>query len=206
MKTQDWWPPALVALTIAIAAALALRREWRRPSNELLFAAMAVVMPLAGYVAALTQKRFRGPVIRVEGDGVTVVRSFADVQLAIIFVMAALLLLVLAIRRRERATLIAAALSIGISAYEVRTLLRWPVEAQLMAAGALLVAIAWVLSRLLRGRTRGFVITPSALTRYDEAMQIAGTISVPSSAHAPATPQRESGGGSFGGAGASGDF
>ncbi len=210
VKTHEWWPPVVVALTIAIAAALALRREWRRPSNELLFAAMAVVMPLAGYIAAESQKPYLGPGVIIYREPYSgpdaAVPILVDVQLAIIFAVAAVLFFALAIPRRDRATLIAAALSVGISAYEVRTLLHWSVEVQLIAAGVLLVAIAWVLSRLLRGRTRGFVVTPTALTRYDEAIQIAGAISVGPPAHTPATPQRESGGGSFGGAGASGDF
>ncbi len=202
VKTHGWWPPVVVALVIAIAAALALRREWRRPSNDLLFAALAVMMPLAGYIAAVVELRFPLPCRRIMSQ----LSTAGDVRLALLYVGTAVIFLVLAIPRRDRATLIAGALSIGISAYEVRTLFHWPVEAQLMTAGALLVAIAWTLSRLLRGRTRGFVITPTSLTRYDEAMQIAGAITVASPAQTPTTPQRESGGGSFGGAGASGDF
>ena len=75
-----------------------------------------------------------------------------------------------------------------------------------MLAGALLVAIGAALSRALRDRTRGFVVTPSSVTKYDEAMQIIGTINIAHASPTHAEPQRESGGGSFGGAGASGDY
>ena len=75
------------------------------------------------------------------------------------------------------------------------------------AAGLALVVIGAILSRALRGKTDGFVVTPTSVTRYDEAMQIAATVALaPHHQAEPAAPQRESGGGGFGGAGASGEF
>ena len=73
-----------------------------------------------------------------------------------------------------------------------------------MIAGAIVLAIAVVLSRRWRGNTRGFV-TDKIKERF-EAMQIAGAIHVSGSpAPAPAQSQLEPGGGSFGGGGATGD-
>jgi hypothetical protein len=56
----------------------------------------------------------------------------------------------------------------------------------------------------LRGRTNGFVSTPARLTPIDDELQLAATFALkPSSVEIE--PPRD-GGGSFGGAGASGDY
>jgi len=114
----------------------------------------------------------------------------------------------IAIKRRDRATMISAAISLAIAIVEARDLFYATLEARLMIAGALLITVAAIVARVLRGKTAGFVATPSSMTRYDEAMQLAGAFSMAhaGSQHAAAAPERESGGGSFGGAGASGDY
>jgi hypothetical protein len=188
-KTQGGWPPLAFGLAIALLAAAALQREWQRPSTERLFAAVMIVMPVAAEIAWL-----------VEGKG-TAVLPFAAL---------AALLLALGIRGRDRVTLATGALVAGIAAYEARDLFDYPLEAKLIAAGVLLMAIAVALTRALRGCTRGFVIEPSAVTPYDEALQILGTLPSahpPAAPESPAGPDLESGSGSsFGGAGAGGRF
>jgi len=119
-----------------------------------------------------------------------------------------LMSMAIAIKRRDRATLISAAISLAIACVEVRDVIHATPQVRLMIAGALLVAIAAAVSRALRNKMTGFVTTPASMTRYDEAMQLAGAFSMAHAApqHATAEPQRESGGGNFGGAGASGDY
>jgi hypothetical protein len=179
----------LAALSIAIAASVAQMFEWRRRSTERLFQMIAILLPLTGVIA---------------------VEFEADVhhgQIAIPFAAAALIILTIGIARRQRALLIAGALNLGIAAYEASYLSDAGVEMKLIVAGALLITIATTLSRVLRGRTTGFVLTPSSMTGYDEAMQIAGAIHVTPPAHAPAAGGGfESGGGGFGGGGASADY
>jgi hypothetical protein len=58
----------------------------------------------------------------------------------------------------------------------------------------------------LRARaTTGIVITPHRLTAFDEALQIGGALALQPRIQ-PTPAQREGGGGTFGGAGASGEF
>lgn len=190
-KWDDPWPAVVVALTIGFAAIIALMREWKRPSNEELFAFIAVVMPLAAYAT---------PVFRYQAK--------SQLSLALVFAIFGATSMAIAIKRRDRATMISAAISLAIAIVEARDLFYATLEARLMIAGALLIAVAAIVSRALRNKTTGFVATPSSMTRYDEAMQLAGAFSMAhaSPQHAAAAPERESGGGSFGGAGASGDY
>jgi hypothetical protein len=190
VKTHGGWPPLAFGLVIALIAAVAVHREWQRPSTERLFAAVMIAMPVAAEIAWA-----------VNGKGATALLAFS--------VLAALLF-ALGIRGRDRVTLATGALTAAIAGYELHQLFDYPVEAKLIAAGALLIGIAAAITRALRGRTTGFVIAPSAVTPYDEAMQILATL--PSAHPAPATPAAaapdiESGGGSsFGGAGAGGGY
>ena len=110
------------------------------------------------------------------------------------------------IRLRHRALLIAAWSEIVIAVVEMRDIINTTVEIKRIILGAAFIVVARVIARMLRDKTTGFVVTPSTLTRYDEVIQIAGTISLPHQHATAAEPQRESGGGNFGGAGASGNY
>lgn len=190
-KINSWWPALLFCAVITIAALLVLGRRIERPSSEQLFDVLLLAMPLTGYVAA----RIRS------SDNTT------NAGLAIVMLALSAALLFVGVKRRGRFELLAGSLALVLAVFELQLSLEWERETRLIAAGIALVAIASILSRLLRGRTLGFVVTPTALTRYDEAMQIGGTIAIAPSHEAPAAASgRESGGGSFGGAGASGDF
>lgn len=190
-KWDDPWPAVVVALAIAFASIVAMTRVWKRPSTEELFAWLAIVMPFAAYAS---------PLIRFQWK--------PQMAIALVFAIFGLTSMAIAIKRLDRATLISAAISLAIASAEARELFHRALEVRLMIAGALLIAIAAVISRVLRNKTTGFVTTPSSMTRYDEAMQLAGAFAMahanPQSANA--APQRESGGGNFGGAGASGDY
>ena len=81
----------------------------------------------------------------------------------------------------------------------------WSVEVVCIVAGALLAVIGAAVSRLLRHRVEGFVVSPVDDGSYAEAVQIGGALLVADSTQSSATADPVGGGGSFGGGGASGD-
>ena len=192
---------ASVAALIAIAATLALRQIWQRPSTERLFAGLALVIPVAGYVATLVQRIFKSG------------KFPTSVPVAIVLAATAVVLLIAGIAWRDRILLISGTLCCALAAIELRDVIAAPAEAKLIAAGAIVVIIAISISRALRNATRGFVVTPVRAAAYDEAIQIAGIISLAPHGHAPpqdsgpdladsTSPTDKS----FGGAGAGGGF
>ena len=178
-KTGDPSMSVMFGAVVTLIAAAARQRMWRRPSTDQLFAALTIVMPVA---AAVSGERI------------------------VAFAILAVLLLALGIACRDRIVLIAAGESIAIAAYHARDLFPYPLEAKLIVAGALVAAIAMIVSRALAGRTRGFTVAPEEVTGYDEAMQIAGAISLAQPATPAPTAQPVEGGGGFGGAGAGGEY
>jgi hypothetical protein len=181
---------ALVATVMALVAAAAQLVEWRRQSVERLFQTIAILAPLAGIIAA----EFG---------------SSPDHQtIAIVYIIAAAILLALGVALRARALLLAGSLHAAIAAYEASVLSDASAEAKLIAGGVFVLAVSVVTSRILRNKTTGFVTTESSLTGYDEVMQIAGAIHTSPNAPAeqPTTGGFEGGGGGFGGGGASAGY
>lgn len=176
----------VVALTIATVAVLALLRTWSRPSTEWLWIALAVAMPVVG---------------RFEADP-----TWRDVTI-ILYGGYAALMLTLAVRKRHHAFFAGGGIALAIAATDFAQKIEAPLEAKLAAAGATLLAASWFISRALRERSRGFVLTPVKLTTDDDALDIATTLvssGAASSEHAE--PTEKPGGGRFGGAGATGDY
>ena len=169
------------ALAIALLAAFALLRTWRRPSTEYLFIAIAVVLPVVGYSQAGAEWR-----------QATIALYFAF-GLATFF---------LAIRYRHHALFLAGAIGIAIGSIELSRTLDLRLEAKLALGGALLLGGSWLASRALRDRTTGIVATPSKLTPFDDELELAATVALP---RAEFDPKVESGG-EFGGAGATGKY
>ncbi|MGH9422247.1 MAG: hypothetical protein ACRD3J_19880 [Thermoanaerobaculia bacterium] len=199
---RDALPTIIVACVMAIAAAIAMRRHWLRPSTERLFAGLVLSMPVAGYLGTVVQNIFRS-------------KPPANVPVAIMLAATALLLLIAGIASRDRAILVSAVFSLGLAIVEVRDLIDYPGEVKLIGAGILMIAIAAVLARALRNATRGFVVTPVPVGGYEEAMQIGGIISVAPHGSAPAShphsgPELADSAGptdkSYGGGGAGGGF
>jgi len=160
------------AALIAIPSAFALRRVWQRPSNEQLFAGLALAMPVVGYLCTVFSRLFRTFVM--------------DVQVAAILGITAIVMLIAGIAWRDRVLLISATLSIACAAIELRQLFDYPAEAKLIGAGIIVIAIAVTLERRLRRKTRGLVVTAVATNPYDEAMQIGGILTVAPHESAPA--------------------
>jgi hypothetical protein len=173
----------VAALLVAVAAMFALLRTWRRPTTEWFFIALALVMPVAGRFLADEQWRT-----------VTILLYCAFAALA----------LSLAIARRHHALFLAAMIATVIVATDVAARIELAAETKLAVAGALLLAIAFAVTRALRERTTGFVLTPAKFTPLDEELQLMATLALKPETPESETPQ--SGGGSFGGAGASGGW
>lgn len=176
----------ICALVLALVAGLLLLREWKRPSTEWLFIAIVVLLPLFGRVAADPQWRT---------TTITVYAVFGA------------LLVTLGLVKRHHALLVSGLLSIAIGVADFGALLDAPLESELLVAGTLLLTASWWLSRTLRERTTGLVVTPAKLTPVDEVFDSAAgfaaghaTQSIDSSSPAEARP---AGDGRFGGAGAS---
>ena len=171
------------ALLIALASCIALLREWQRPSTEMLWIALALVRPVAGRFTADAQWR---------------------TTTIVLYTVFGAIALILAITRRHHALLLTAMIALGIAATDFAEPIAAPAEVKFAVAGALLLAIAFAISRKLRGRTHGFVLTPMELTPFDDAMELGATLNLQPAAAQP-EPGLSTGGGKFGGAGASGD-
>lgn len=172
------------ALVIAAIGCIALLRAWQRPTTEALWIALTLVMPIAG---------------RFEAD-----RDWRDTTI-ILYAVFGIIALSLAIARRHHAFFLTAIIAFGIAGADLAKKITAPDEAKLAVAGTLLLAIAFAISRALRDRTHGFVLTPIQLTPFDDAAEIAATLAAQPATPAPAQPASASGG-NFGGAGASGDY
>jgi hypothetical protein len=195
---HQWLLAMSLASLIAIASAFALRRLWKRPSTERLFLGLALVMPVAGYLATIAQRLFK--------------TYSASVPVAVVLGITALVLFAAGIAWRARVLLVSGTISVALVAVELRDFFDYTIESKLIAAGILIIAIAATIGRALRGSTRGFVVTPVRVNAYDEAMQIGGIISIaphaaPAAHSGPdladsASPTDKS----FGGAGAGAEF
>jgi hypothetical protein len=173
----------IAALVIGVVASIALLRTWQRPSTEWLWIVIAIVMPLAGYANA-------DPAWRT----VTIP----------LYAAFALFALMLAIAKRHHALFLTGGIAVAIASIELgRVLEVLPLEAKLALGGAFLLGGSWLTARALRDRTRGIVVTPAALTPFDDAVEVAATVNLPQQDF---TPAQQEGGGEFGGAGATGKY
>lgn len=174
----------LCALVIALGACAALLRTWRRPSTEALWIALALVMPVAGRFTADPQWRATTTALYL---------FFGAVALS------------LALARRHHALFLSAMVALGILLTDIAQQIAAPPESKFAIAGIALLAIAFAISRKLRDCTDGFVLTPMALTPFDDALEAGATVTFQPNVAAPGPPPA-TGGGNFGGAGASGDY
>jgi len=184
---REWpWSAMLFSVAVAVVALLALIRTWKRPSTETLWNVLAVVMPVAGLAG-----------------GLQATNSKSDVRVVALFVALAGFALALGIRRRVRGALIAGIVDIVIAGVAAHDFIPFSLETRLILVGATTLAIAGTIARALRGRGRGFVITPTSPARETLLNIVPAFLPTPSGS---SSPQPVSGGGTFGGAGASGQF
>ena len=177
----------VAALIVGAAAVTALFRTWRRPSTEWLLALLAIAMPVAAEVHA-------DPRWRV----VTVGLYAAYASLAFLS----------AVAKRHHALFAAAGAASILLGWKLHQIFEPRPEVTFAIAGTLLLAGSLAASRRLRGNTRGLVLTPVAVTDAGEAMETIGALAAASLQPSAGNPpeRREEGGGSFGGAGATGDY
>lgn len=182
------------ALVAFVSLAL-LPMPRRRPSLEHALAALAVAMPAAAYLFA------RGG--NFEG--------FSP-MLAAGLLLYAILALVLGLRFRLHAPLLALFPTLGCFAYEVRDLSGLSLEARLIVWGSVLLGASIAIERVLRTPRNGLTSRQLKDDKLGDLLQLAGTVAVaqPAGTHHAAPdggPRVETGAGSsFGGAGAGGDF
>lgn len=180
-----WDVGVVTALVMATLAALALLREWRRPSTEWLFIAMAMTLPVAGLFTADAKWR-------------TMTIGLYAAYGALAFGLGLL--------KRHHALLLSGASGLVIAVIDAAEVLAAPLETKLAAGGGLLLVTAFIVQRALRSKTTGIVVTPASLTRLDDALAIAGALSAPTGARPESSEARPQGEGGFGGAGATGEY
>lgn len=186
LAEKHWYAAAaILGLAIGLVSLLALRREYRRPSTEMLISALLIIAPIAG---AMTTA------------------ETLPVYWALAYVAAACACLMFGGKYRMHAPLIAAAVHIAVvvATLIATNFLVWN-EWWTIIAGAILFGVAAIMTRELRGRTTGIVTTRYELTGFDDELRIASTVALQPKTEAPPA-DGGGGGGRFGGAGATGDY
>lgn len=169
---------AIVAQTIAAGAALLRARTWTLRSTDRLFGAIALAAPLIAADAKWPPHLIGGVVV-----------------------------LGIALWLRDRMLLVAAGLSLAIAGFDGIDRIDAAAEVKLIGAGLALVAVSLVVSRALRGRTAGIVVTPAGDAKYERAATVATALFVPPQpAPAGGGATFQGGGGDSGGGGASDSF
>jgi hypothetical protein len=174
--------------TGAIALLLA-RIEFLRPSHDHMLNWLMVIMPLCGFLWLATQL---APAVRL---GTGLASGFF-----------ALVALILGIRRRSHAPLLACMASLGCVAYQLRDLTALPLKVKLIVWGSVALLAAVGLDRYLRTPRRG--ITSHQVGEGAAALDLvqwlgAGALSPTA---APQAAPFKGGGGTFGGGGAGGSY
>jgi hypothetical protein len=175
--------------TGAIALFLA-RKQFLRPSHDHMLSWLMVLMPPCGFLWLATQP---SPAVRI-GAG----------WASGIF---ALIALILGIRRRSHAALLACMASLGCVAYQLRDLTPLPLKLKLIVWGSAALRAALALDRYLRTPRRGG-ITSHQVGEGTAALELgqwvgAGALTPRA---APQAAPFNGGGGNFGGGGADGNY
>ena len=181
--------PSVFCYAAGVIALLLAQIRYLRPSHDHMLGWLMVFMPVCGFLWLATQQ---APAVRV-GTGLA---SGA-------FALAAL---IVGIRRRSHAPLLACLAALGCVAYQLRDLTTLPLKLKLIFWGSAALAAAWGLDRYLRTPRRG--ITSHQVGEGTAALDLlqwvgAGALSP------KATPQAapfKGGGGTFSGGGADGSY
>jgi hypothetical protein len=193
---HDYWRVAVVPLALAVTAIVAKRRNFSRPWIDSFWSYVAIVMPLVAEI----------------GGRITTYDSKGHLQYALTYAILGTIALLAGLHLREHSLLIAAGVSFGIMSFEAHDLVDTPLEWKLISGGVVLLGLAAVIARTLRGRTTGFVTAPARLTRYDDLIKLGGTMAMGQTIHGkaaesePGVTGTAGGADSFGGAGATGDY
>jgi hypothetical protein len=176
---------------VALVALALLPLPRRRPSIEHTIGALAVVMPLAAYLFAKDEKFVFDPLV------------------AGALLLYALGALIVGVRFCLHAPLLALFTTLGCFAFEVRELSGLSLEARLIVWGTVLLGVSIAVERYLKTPRRGITSRQLRDDKLGDLLQLAGTVAIAPHHQKPPEqggPQLETGGSSFGGAGAGGDF
>jgi hypothetical protein len=180
-----WIPMAVVSMIVSLLAMVALRFEVQRPSTEWLL----IFIAIGGCI----------------GAGVVTLIEVGD-RLWPWWIVYGALALFLGLRFRHHAPMICAFGGIAVFVVEAHRWIAMAPEAKFAIGGAILVGIATLVSRALRDKTTGIVMTPEKFTGYDDMLETAATVALAPAPAVAAPAPRPAGEGSFGGAGATGEF
>ncbi len=181
----------------AVLSAIALTlgsRTWQRPSHDHMLDGLVILMPWLSYVWLQSGHYY--------GDAFTRHAPWALVVACTFFVVN----LLVGVRRRQHAPLIAALGSLACTIHALDRLLSWTLHWKMMVCGAALLIVALVLDRWLRDSRNGITSQPAVEPATLGLAELAGAAHLaPAAGSAP--PEAVHGqGGSFGGGGASGRF
>jgi len=181
--------PSVFCYAAGAIALLLARFRLSRPSHDQMLGWLMVVMPVCGFLWLATQQ---APAIRV-GTGLA-------------SGMFALVALIVGIRRRSHAPLLACMAALGCVAYQLRDLTTLPLKLKLIVWGSAALLAAMGLDRYLRTPRRG--ITSHQVGEGTAALDLVQWVGAGALAPKP-TPQAapfKGGGGTFSGGGADGSY
>ena len=183
---------AVVCVVLAVGALLAGGRQWRRPSHDGMFDGLVIIMPWLAH----------GWLVQYDGSS-----SVATHGVALAVALAFLVVnLFVGVRRRQHAPLIGSLGNLACIAYSLYRLLPWPRHGQLIAAGAVLLAVVVSLERLLRHRGKGITSRAIEGPAGVDLVQVMGAAHLSPAPASPPPTGVQGQGGEFGGGGASGRF
>lgn len=182
--------------TIALAAGV---RQFMRLSTDRMLDWLVVVMPISGYCWSLRYNP-TGLTFSLLRDNTLAALPLAMIAL---FGIAAL---VIGLRRRRHAPVLAAMLCLGSVAYELRSITGLALELRLILWGSIALLVTLGLIVYLRKPRNG--ITSIEIASGPEALELLELVGVSTltPATAAAKPEYQGAGGNFGGGGASGKY
>lgn len=203
--SRDGMPDAAAAGAYCMALswmALYINRvAFRRPSYDQIFNWLAVTMPVAAFLWFETQHLSalsNGP----WAAGLSV--RWLAVAMLIAFGLTAL---VVGIRRRTHAPILAFMACVGCIAYELRDLTTLPLHVKLLGGGSLVLFLTIALDRYLRTPRRGITSNEFEENKGSlELLQIAGVGGLTPLSPVQPDAQFKGAGGNYGGGGASGRY
>jgi hypothetical protein len=176
-----------------ITGAIALfagRIAFRRPSHDQMLNWLMVIMPLGGFLWLVSQ----------HAVGIRVFTGLASA----VFGAAAL---IIGLRRRTHAPLIACLVCLGCLAYQLRDITALSLKMKLIFWGSAALLLAIGLDRYLRIPRRGITSTQIGKgSNALELLQLAGAAALSPKPAQHADSQFKGGGGTFGGGGADGSY
>jgi hypothetical protein len=192
---------SLLCYGLAAAALAGGGRTFQRPAYERMLDWLVVAMPVAGYLWAAHWTA-----------GLPAHDYYRDHSLHALYTPVAPLAfsiaaLVVGVRRRTHAPLLAALLGIACVAFELRGLTGWSLEVRFMVWGAALLLAALLVDRALRAPLRG--VTSRRIGEGSGAQDVLELAAGPALRHhGPEAPAEtfKGGGGQYGGGGAGGRF